>query len=58
MIHRLCNVAGCDHGVPANPNDTDAAWDEITDHYQDSHGMSPSEAEYFGSWHSTTEEAP
>ncbi|MEU3261006.1 hypothetical protein ABZ694_24990 [Streptomyces albidoflavus] len=57
MIHRLCNVAGCDHSTPVNPTDTDAAFDTITDHYQDSHGMDPSQAGYFGAWHSTTKES-
>lgn len=52
--YRLCNAAACDYRTEVDNTDPDAAWDTVTDHYQDAHGMTGPDAAYFGSWHSTT----
>ncbi|MEU9849316.1 hypothetical protein [Streptomyces sp. NPDC047985] len=52
--YRLCNAAGCDFRTEANTSSPDDAWDTVTGHYQDVHGMTGPEAGLFGSWHSTT----
>lgn len=55
-LFRLCNAAGCGFRTVVDPADPDAAWDTVTDHYQDDHDMTGSQAAYFGCWHSITEE--
>ena len=55
--YRLCNAAACDYRTEVDNTDPDTAWDSITEHYMDVHGMTGPEASYFGSWHSTTREA-
>ncbi|MGW2844401.1 hypothetical protein [Streptomyces sp. NPDC001274] len=52
--YRLCNAAGCDFCTEVDISSPDDAWDTVTDHYQDAHGMTGPEAGLFGSRHSTT----
>jgi hypothetical protein len=52
--YRLCNAAACDYRTEVNDIDPDVAWDTVTDHYKDTHGMTGSDAAHFGARHSTT----
>lgn len=54
--YRLCNAAACDYQTEVDNTDPDTAWDAVTEHYQEAHGMTGSDAGLFGSRHSTTRE--